>query len=196
MRIRNAMIVLLGGAVISVALWQQQQLKRLRMESAVLREQLNQASLKVGMEPTAPAFSNAADRPSESSSSAEVLRLRGEVGVLRRQLAEVSQSLKSVQSDMQAKVMKLTAAEADLKAREQMAEEARQKVSALTAAMNLPPNISEKDAEAVLSPADLLSFRRALRDAEEAERFAQLAKLKLAMAHAEPGAAGPAAEAQ
>src|SRR5689334_11180005 len=100
---RNALVLLLVSALIGLALWQQGRLRSMSVESVALREQLAQALVRPESQANSgPMLSDIADQHSQDSPSAELLKLRGEVTRLRRQLAEVSKSASSAHSDLQA----------------------------------------------------------------------------------------------
>jgi cytoskeletal protein RodZ len=83
-----ALFLGLSGFII----WQQTQLKRLATEAAALREQVTQAfAAQTESEPRAQSLPGTGQLPEESPSP-ELLRLRGEVAVLKRQLAEAGKA--------------------------------------------------------------------------------------------------------
>jgi hypothetical protein len=180
---RNALMLVLIIGVTVLALWQQTRLKSLRAESVALRDQLAQALARPDQATSGPKPDITADQHANGPSSAELLRLRGEVALLRQQLAEVSNNMNKAETDPQSqhsRESELAAAEADLKTREQQAEEAKQRLSAVVAALNLSSDVSERDAEGSLSGRDLESYMSARREAEQAERFVEVARLRIA----------------
>src|SRR6266436_5486376 len=98
--LRNALMLVLIAAVTGLVLWQQMRLKSLSAESVALREQLTQALARPDQATSGPKLGSTPDQHTHDPSSAEVLRLRGEVTLLRHQLAEVS-STKKAESDRQ-----------------------------------------------------------------------------------------------
>ena len=161
MKWSRSIVLLLLLAVTGLATWQQARLKQLTTEAAALRAQLAQAVVaEVQVNSTAEPVSSTGQHPEEST-SAELLRLRGEVTVLRGQLARAQ-----LPSESQA-----TAAGANLKTPEERIEAAKQKLRDVVAALKLPPDFSEPDLPANLSADDLQSYLEAKRGVEEAERL-------------------------
>ena len=98
---------LVMGALAGLVFWQQGRMKSLTAESVALREQLTQAFAGPNQPASPPVLGDTVDQRSPSAPSAELLKLRGEVSLLRHQLAEVSKSTNSPQSDMQTRRMRL-----------------------------------------------------------------------------------------
>ena len=89
-KIVAAVVLLL--ALTGLVIWQQARLKHLAAQSAALREQLAQAILAQEQSERLAKLQQNPGQHSDEAPPPELLRLRGEVGVLRRQLAEALKS--------------------------------------------------------------------------------------------------------
>jgi hypothetical protein len=90
--IKMVATVVLFLALTGLVIWQQARLRHLAAESAALREQLAQA---ISAQEQSERLANLQQNPRQHSDDVpppELLRLRGEVGALRRQLAEALKS--------------------------------------------------------------------------------------------------------
>ena len=191
---RNIIIVVPFIGITGLALLQHARLKHLTAESAVLRERLAQALARAEQpNPTAKPISSPGQQVEELPSS-DLLRLRGQVAVLREQLADAvgSNAAKEAESAVQAQLASgsaLGAAEADLKTWQEQAGVAEEKLAGFMAARQFPPGVSGDDAPASSSGQDLQSYLQAKQSAQEAERLVEVGKLKVARARARIGAA-------
>lgn len=187
--------VILLLVLILLAVWQQARLKYLTVESAALREQLAQAL--AAQEQTQLVGKPAASQDAREAPTPELLRLRGEVAVLRRQLAEtvsvsVTQRMGSSalaqaagEAEVAVAVAAVSALEEQLAAAEQESAAAQPKLADLVAALKLPQGVSEQVATDALSPGDLRSYMEVKRGIEQAERWTEIVKLKLQSARAD-----------
>lgn len=194
-------VVFLGLS--GVILWQQVRVKRLEAESVGLRARLAQAvaSAREQQEQADKPQPSVSQRPDEDQSS-ELLRLRGEVTVLRNQLAEAAKAgsapkvtAKRGQVDLPGesearRKPDLAALDAHLTAQEQKLESAKQKVAGLLAALNIPQDILKMEAAMVLGREDLKqywSYFEAKKVLEEDERYTQILRMKVRFDHLEAG---------
>lgn len=182
--LRRIIVLVAIIGMVGLATWQHVQLKQLTAESAALRDQLAHALAKPEQPLTARATPTSGQH-AEVAPSSELLRLRGQVALLRQQLASAaaSNAAMAAESPAQAQVADkapLVTAEANLKRAEEKADIANQKLSALTASLNLPQDASDDIAASSLSDADLMSYRQAKQDAQEMNRFVQLLRMKIA----------------
>jgi hypothetical protein len=163
------LVFALAGAII----WQWAQVRRLAAENTVLWEQFAQAvpaREKHEPAPTAPSPSQDLDQPHFR----ELLRLRGEVGVLRRQLAEVAKPHMTGSLPAQ-QPPDLGAERARLQEQLQKVESARQKVDRLSATLNVPQGASRMSSTEGLEDATLKHYStyfEAKKELEEAESAA------------------------
>jgi hypothetical protein len=185
-------------ALTSLALWQQARIKALTAESAGLREQLAEAMPAREESERLLKLQGKRGEGSGDSPQPELLRLRGEVGVLRRQLDEavraavtqratpnttelgpVAQTQAAGSEQTAAAMAQLTA---QLTAQKEKLVAARQKVADLAGTLGIPQDISSLDASAALGREDFRSYWpyfEAKRDSEETERFNRLLELKI-----------------
>jgi hypothetical protein len=186
-----------------VIIWQQVWVKRVEAESAGLREQFAQsiASVREEQEQVDKPQPRVGQRPDEER-SAELLRLRGEVTVLRNQLAEavkagsapkVAFKTGQLEPPVQPEARRkpdLAALDAHLTAQEQKLEAAKQKVAGLLAALSIPQDVSRMEAATGLGREDLKqywSYFEAKKGLEEEERYAQILRMKVRFDHLDAG---------
>lgn len=154
-------MVILVLALTSLALWQRARIKALTAESAGLRERLAEAMSAREESERLLKLQGRRDEGSGASPQPELLRLRGEVGVLRRQLAEAARAAATQRAtpiatelespaqtqpagseQMAASVAELTA---QLTAQKKKLVAARQKVADLASTLGIPQDISSLD---------------------------------------------------
>lgn len=192
-------MVILVLALTSLALWQRARIKALTAESAGLRERLAEAMSAREESERLLKLQGRRDEGSGASPQPELLRLRGEVGVLRRQLAEAARAAATQRAtpiatelespaqtqpagseQMAASVAELTA---QLTAQKKKLVAARQKVADLASTLGIPQDISSLDSTAALEREDLRSYWpyfEAKRNSEWQARFTQLLDFKIA----------------
>lgn len=183
MKLQRNIVFLLLIAVTGFAVWETTRVKELTLEAGALRTQLSQTIVEADHPKATTTPSPSPEQPSEDSSSSELLRLRGEVTVLRRQLAEAVQlgMARRVESNALAQIPnEPEVAMVDLTTREDRIEKAKQRlrdlVNALVAARKLSPDFSEPDLPANLSPEDLRSYREAKTAVEQAQQITKSEK--------------------
>jgi hypothetical protein len=187
----TALLLILALGVVSVS--QQVHIRQLESEAADLRAQLSHAptSPEENQRPTSP--QPGADNPMPQDQHRELLRLRGEVGVLKNQLAKAlartlepqiqpppEESLRSQQAE-------IAALEDRLAAHGRKVDEARQKADQLLTALNVPEGLSTMDADAMANMDDATLARyspyfQARRDVQNLERIVAMLKLRLSAA--------------
>jgi hypothetical protein len=186
-----------------VIIWQQVRVKRLEAESAGLREQLAQAvaSVREEHQQVDKPQPSVGQRPDEDRSS-ELLRLRGEVTVLRNQLAEavrpgsapkLASKTGQLEPPVEPEVRRkpgLAALDAHLTAQEQKLEAAKQKVAGLLTALSIPQDVSKLETATGLGREDLKPYWpyfEAKKGLEEEERYAQILRMKVRFDHLDAG---------
>ena len=195
-----AVVVFLGLS--GIILWQYVQLRQLTAESNGLRQRLAQAATVQEQHGRMDTVPPSEGQRSDQQPSSELLRLRGEVTVLRRQLADTAKpnstptgapkagpSEPLTQPRAQAK-SSLAAMDAHLATQEQKLEVARQKVAGLLATLSIPQDVSKLEAATVLGREDLKqywSYFKAKDGLEEEERYTQILKLKVRFEHLNAG---------
>jgi hypothetical protein len=200
---KTAAVAVMFVGLSGLITWQQVRVKRLEAESAGLREQLAQAvaSVREEHEKVDEPQPSVGQRPDEDRSS-ELLRLRGEVTVLRNQLAEAVKAasapkLASKTGQLELPVQPearrkpdLAALDAHLTAQEQKLQAAKQKVTGLLAALNIPQDVLKMEAATVLGREDLKqywSYFEAKKGLEEEERYTQILRMKVRFDHLDAG---------
>ena len=189
-------------ALAMTLLWQQARISRLTTEAADLRVQLGQAVSPPRENGQLANVQPSTDQPLAQDQFRELLRLRGEVGVLRRQLAEAVKpesapkvTTKAVELEPSAqpearRKAALAALDATWKAEEQKLDAAKQKVAGLLVALNVPQDVSNMDEPAALGREDLKPYRsyfEARKEFEEEERFAKILRMKVRFEHLDAG---------
>jgi hypothetical protein len=118
-RLNMLIAVVVLAALIAVIIYQQMRIGRFAAEGAVLREQIQQQA-SVQSEPQKPAKLQPGEEMRSNSAPSltgepfnQLLRLRGEVGVLRRQLAEVVVREASQQTQFQGMVKQVDSIKGD-----------------------------------------------------------------------------------
>ena len=163
-------------ALAAVIIYQQTRIDRLAAEAAMLREQIQpQASVqKEPEEPTKPPPGEEMRSNSVPSLTGEpfnqLLRLRGEVGVLGRQLAEVVAREASQQTQYQGMVKQVDSIKGDAaremiradiyeSSEERMLSIARNTLGDLASALDMPEAVSKMSFEEGLSDESLKRYR-------------------------------------
>jgi hypothetical protein len=186
-------------ALSSLALWQQARIKALTAESAGLREQLAEAASAREESEQLLKLQGKSGEGSGDSPQPELLRLRGEVGVLRRQLDEAvratvtqratpntaevgsaAQTPPAGSEEMTAAVAQLTGR---LTAQKEELGAAKQKVGDLAATLGIPEDVLSLDVTEALGRQDLRSYWpyfEAKRNFEEEEKFTRVLEYKVA----------------
>lgn len=195
------------GAVVffglsGVIVWQQVQVGRLEAESAGLRQQLARAAATQEEHQPVDNLQPSVGQRSDEDRSSELLRLRGEVTVLRRQLAEAAKpgsAPKSASKTGQLEPLAqpearpkpdLAALDAHLSAQEQKLEAAKQKIAGLLAALSVPQEVSRLETATGLGREDLKPYWpyfEAKKGLEEEERYAQILRMKVRFDHLDAG---------
>jgi len=200
---KTAAVAVVFFGLSGVIIWQQVWVKRLGAESAGLREQLAQAvaSVREQQAQVDKPQPGVRQRPDEDRSS-ELLRLRGEVTVLRNQLAEAVKAgsapkLASKTGQLEPPVESeagrkpgLAALDAHLTAQEQKLEAAKQKIAGLLATLSIPQDVSKLEAATGLGREDLKPYWpyfEAKKGLEEEERYAQILRMKVRFDHLDAG---------
>ncbi len=200
---KTAAVAVVFFGLSGVIIWQQVRVKRLEAESAGLREQLAQAvaSVREEQEQVDKPQPSVGQRPDEDRSS-ELLRLRGEVTVLRRQLAEAARPESAPRSATRIGQLEplaqpearpkpdLAALDAHLAAQEQKLDTLKQKVAGLLAALSVPQEVSELETARGLGREDLKPYWpyfEAKEGLEEEERYAQILRMKVRFDHLDAG---------
>jgi hypothetical protein len=193
-------VVLLALAM--TLLWQQGRISRLTAEAADLRVQLGQAVSPPRENGQLANVQPSTDQPLAQEQFRELLRLRGEVGVLTSQLAEavkpdsapkVASKIAELEPSAQPEARRkaaLAALDATLRAQEQKVDAAKQKVADLLVALNIPQDVSQIDEAVALGREDLKQYRsyfEAKKAFEEEERFRQILSVKVRWDHLEAG---------
>ncbi len=179
-RLKSAAISVLLIALVMTSVWQQIWIHRLTEQAEDLRSHVALSPPKQ----IDPVRRETATAP-PTDQFRELLRLRGEVGVLRRELAEaVARNKSLVNSSTEETVLnehsKRLALTTALVAQEQKIEEAKRRTQDLAAALNIPdPLINDQTTE---GPASYLPYFQAKRELQERQRFAVVLRLKLAAA--------------
>ena len=166
-RLKIAAAAVVVFALTAIIISQQAQVRRLVAEGTVLREQLAQAvSAQEKHDPVATAEGPARDSSQEQFR--ELLRLRGEVGVLRGQLAEAAKPhsvgrLAAKEGELAPQPQPVQEPDlapdtAQIEAQEQKVEAAKQKVKRLLSALNVPEEASQMDSAAALDTASLKQY--------------------------------------
>lgn len=183
-------------------MWQQARIRHLTAEAADLRVQLGQAVLPPRENGQLANVQQSTDPPLAQEQFRELLRLRGEVGVLRRQLAEavkpesaLKMASKTVELEPSAqpearRKSALSALDGTVKEEEQKLDAAKQKVAGLLVAMNVPKDVSNMDEAAALGREDLKQYRsyfEARKELDEEERFAKILRMKVRFDHLDAG---------
>jgi hypothetical protein len=206
MNIAKTAAALLVIGLTGIIIWQQGQIRRLRAESTGLRERIEQDQHQ-GVE--APQQTVA--QHSNEAPSTELLRLRGEVTVLRRQLTEAARldsaptgapGQRQAESVIQPQTRSkpdLAALDAHLTAQEQKLESARQQVVGLVTALAVPQDVSKLDPATGVAREDLKqywSYFEAKKVFEEEERYTKIMKIKVRLDHLDAGDAAGAVPSQ
>jgi hypothetical protein len=192
-------------ALASVIIWQQQQLKKLTADAAGLRKQAAQEwSLKEGKERAAMALSEeeqglpkrhpTAEDPLPDDKFRELLRLRGQVGVLRRQLEEANKQalgLRPASTDgilewPEQKVrwqQAIASLVAPATAQQENLNALKRKVEQLTLTLQVPDELAAVDPGKSLDTPSLERYRpyfEAKQQRDELQRFITIRRMKAA----------------
>jgi hypothetical protein len=184
-------IVLLAFAV--AFLWQQARISRLGVEATDLRVQLGQAAAaREGENRQLANFQPSMDQPLTQEQFRELLRLRGEVGVLRGQLADAlrltgkEENLATSEKAQrrQRSALAVLNLDAALTAQQGKVAEGKQKVEELLRALSVPEDVARMDGNAVAnlsteSMENFMPYFQAKREFEELERFTAILKMKM-----------------
>jgi hypothetical protein len=187
-------VVLLALAI--ALLWQQARINRLTAEATDLRVQLGQAAPTPEENRQLANFQPSTDHPSAQEQFGELLRLRGEVGVLRRQLADALRlspkegNLPTPEQPLRQRQPDLAALDATLTAQQVKVDAVKQKAEQLLTTLNVPEDLAKMDGEAManLSSESLehyMPYFQAKRELESMERFTTVLKMKMNAAHNE-----------
>ncbi len=203
MKVAASSVVLL--ALASMIIWQQQHVKRLTAEAAGLREQAAQAwTLREGDERSAKPSSEGnegfakrhptAEEPLPHDMFRELLRLRGEVGVLKRQLEEANkqalvQRLASREGTLDWPEQKLRWQEAiasliaPATAQQENLNAAKRKVEQLELTLQVPDEVAMMDAAKSLDTPSLEKYRpyfEARQERDKIQWFIAIRRMKVA----------------
>jgi hypothetical protein len=196
-RLKIAAAAIVVFALTAIIISQQAQVRGLVAEGTVLREQLAQAvSAREKHDPVATA-----EGPSQDSSQEqfrELMRLRGEVGVLRGQLAEAAKPhsvgrLAAKEGELARQLQPLQEPDqapdsAQIEAQEQKVEAAKQEVKRLLSALNVPEKASQMDSAAGLDTTSLKQYWPYFEAKKELEQAVSLeVTMRLMVARARDG---------
>src|ERR1039458_2371979 len=175
---RPAIIIFLALGI--ALLWQQVRVNRLAAESAGLRAQLGRAVPPPAQSSQVANVQPSTDQTSTPEQFRELLRLRGQVGMLRSQLEEAIKAnraekppAKTAEPEPSAQPLAKTAeseasaegksdlatSDALLKAQEQALHAATQKLADVLAALDIPWDVTTMDAATALDREDLKQYR-------------------------------------
>jgi len=200
--LKVAAVSVLLSALAMALLWQQARISRLMAEAVDLRVQLGQAISPLKENGQLANVQPSTDQHLAREQFRELLRLRGEVGVLRRQLAEalkpdsalrVASKTMELEPSAQPEARRkagLVALDARLRAQEQKVDAAKQKVADLLVALNVPKEVSNIDEAVDLDSEDVKQYRsyfEAKKELAEDERFTQILRLKVRSEHLDAG---------
>jgi hypothetical protein len=175
-RLKMLIAAVVLAALIAVIIYQQMRIGRFAAEAAVLREQIQQQA-SVQSEPQKPAKLQPGEEMRSNSAPSltgepfnQLLRLRGEVGVLRRQLAEVVAREASQQTQYQGMVKQVDSIKGDAaremiradiyeSSEEKMLTIARNTLGDLASALDMPEAVSKRSSEEGLSDESLKRYR-------------------------------------
>jgi hypothetical protein len=168
---------------------QQATINRLRAEAGDLRVQLSQAAA-AGENRRSLKLLPRTDHVPAKDEVRELLRLRGEVGVLRRQLADAlrvapkEENLAAPDQSLGRPKSGLAALDAALTAQQGRVDAGKQKAEQLLTALNVPEDLArmDEDAMANLSSESMEYYRpyfQAKRELESLERFTAILKIKM-----------------
>ena len=180
-------VVLLAFAI--ALLSQQARINRLRAEATDLRVQLSQAAA-AGENRRSVKLLPSTDHASAKNEVRELLRLRGEVGVLRRQLADArrltpkEEDLATPELSPRRQKSGLAALDAALTAQQGRVDAGKQKTEQLLTALNVPEDLAKMDGDAManLSSESMEYYRpyfQAKRELVGLQRFSAILKMKM-----------------
>jgi len=191
-RIASAAVVLV--ALTGLIGWQQARTEHLMAEAAMLREQLAQAAAAQMAYQRSALSQNNTSQNSDQDQFREVLRLRGQVGVLTRQLAELAKTNtadafapRATELDQQAKrptgpQPDLAASDALLAEQIQKLDAAAQRVAELSTTLNVPEEVRSVDGAAALNSEDLKQYWQyfqARKELAETAQYTDVVRLKV-----------------
>jgi hypothetical protein len=166
------MMAILAGfiALVAITVWQQERIAHFEMEIAALRQQIEQqvpagdeskkwAAIQVGEQNLSNSTLVLAEKPPP-----DLLRRRGQVGVLRQELAAERENAFKAGTNLQLRLIQADAARirgAALWSDEQgkLLHVARQNLEALASALNVPTDICKLAAREALDDPDLKQYQ-------------------------------------
>jgi hypothetical protein len=166
------MMAVLAGfiALVAITVWEQERIAYFEMEIAALRQQIEQ-QMPAGDESKKWAATQVAEQNLSNSTLVlaekpppDLLRLRGEVGVLRQELAEERQNGLKAGTNLQLRLIQADATRIRGASRwsdeqEKVLYVARQNLEALASALNVPTDISKLGAREALDDPDLKQYQ-------------------------------------